>query len=80
MHFIMCLILLYLLSVVYAPTQNGKKLLTGCNDKSLRVFNTESDKTKPELTLEGHQSAIRCAVWGKDSHLVVSSAEESELK
>ncbi len=61
-------------------TQDGKKLLTGCNDKSLRVFDIKSNMTKPDLTLKGHQSAIRCAVWGKDSHLVASSAEEPELK
>ena len=66
--------------VVNVSKQDGKRLLTGCNDKSLRVFNIDSDTTQPDLTLEGHQSAIRCAVWGKESHLVVSSAEEPELK
>ena len=64
----------------FSTVQDGKKLLTGCNDKSLRVFSIKSDMTKPDMTLKGHQSAIKCAVWGKDSHLVVSAAEESELK
>lgn len=60
--------------------QDGSKLLSGCNDKQLRVFDLGGKLTEPECTLEGQQSAIKCAVWGRDPHSVVSCAEDTELR
>ena len=61
-------------------TQNGDKLLTGCNDKNIRIFDIEDRVAEPEVTIEAHSSAIKCAIWSGNPNHVVTCAEDSELR
>lgn len=50
-------------SVAFSP--DGNSLLTGSNEKLLRIF----DVNKPEAESEvfaGHTSNIKCAIWSRD--------------
>ena len=60
-------------------SQDSQKLLSGCNDKLLRVFDLGSPEAEPQA-LEGSPSAVKCAVWSKEPHFVVSCAEDPELR
>ena len=60
--------------------QSGDRLLTGCNDKNIRIFNIENKVTEPEATIEAHNSAIKCAIWSGNPNHVATCAEDSELR
>lgn len=60
--------------------QSGDRLLTGCNDKCIRIFSLADKVSEPEMIIEAHKSAIKCAIWSKDSNHVVTCAEDNELR
>ena len=66
--------------LLHPRLQDGKQLLTGCNDKLLKIFSIDSSSTEQHMTLSGHTSAVKCAVWGRNSSSVLSSADEPELR
>ena len=60
-------------------TQNDSHLITGCNDKVIRLFNLGSPDSEPQLFQE-HKEAIKCAVWAGDQNYFVSAEEIAEMK
>lgn len=62
--------------VDFSPS--NQLLLTGCNDKLLRVFDLSKPDVEPQM-LEGHNSSLRCAVWISDT-IVASCAEDCEVR
>ena len=64
----------------------GERLLTGSNEKNLRVWplevgqsETETDAVQPLLVLEGHTGSLKRAAW-LDANTVVSVAEDKTLR
>lgn len=60
--------------------QGGDKLLTGCNDKYIRIFNLSDKLSEAEITMQAHDTPIKCAIWGKDQNHIVTCAEDTELR
>jgi serine-threonine kinase receptor-associated protein len=55
-------------------------LLTGCNDKSIRLFHLGEPNKSPSVTFEGHSDSIKCISWSGDPNLFVSSEETPSIK
>jgi len=58
---------------------DGKQVLTGGQDKILRIF----DLTKPEadpLLMEGHTQAVKTALWCKDGNTIISGGSDAVLR
>lgn len=60
-------------------SEDSQKLLSGCNDKLLRVFDLGSPEAEPQV-LEGSPSAVKCAVWSKEPSFIVACAEDPQLR
>ncbi len=60
--------------------QSGERLLTGCNDKCVRIFDVRSRLSESEVTIEAHKSAIKCSVWSKDPNCLITCGEDLELR
>jgi serine-threonine kinase receptor-associated protein len=59
-------------------SSDSKKLLTGGQDKILRVFDLEKPEAEP-LKLEGHTQPIRVALYSNES-TVISAGQDSVLR
>jgi serine-threonine kinase receptor-associated protein len=53
-------------------------LLSGCNDKQLRVFDLGRPDSAPRQ-LEGSRSAVKSAVWTREPGMLVSCCEDQDL-
>ena len=63
----------------HTHTQDNSHLLSGCNDKILRVFDLTRLDSAPQQLQTG-KSAVKSAVWAKDPHLFTSCCEDREIK
>jgi len=59
--------------------KDGKRILTGGQDKILRIFDLEKLDAEP-LKLEGHGQPIKVALWSADDNLIFSAGGEPEFK
>lgn len=63
-------------SVAFSP--DGKKIVSGCNDKTLKVWDAN---TGQELfTLSGHTDGVRSVNFSPDGKRIVSGSDDSTLK
>jgi len=60
-------------------SNDGKRILTGGQDKILRVFDLTKPDTDP-LKLEGHTETIKIALWCKQENIIVSGGQDQELR
>lgn len=63
---------------VHFSTDNSK-LLTGGQDKILRIFDLAKPEAEP-LKLEGHTDSIRVALWNADNSLIISGGQDSQIR
>lgn len=63
-------------SVAFSP--DGARLLTGCNDKKLRLFDTENKDATP-MVLEGHSGNIKRAIFAPTGDVIVSGGADKQL-
>lgn len=64
-------------SVHFSP--DTKRLLTGGQDKILRIFDLEKVEAKP-LQLTAHTDSIRVALWNADNTTIISGGQDSVLR
>jgi serine-threonine kinase receptor-associated protein len=60
-------------------SQDSALLLTGCNDKLMRIFDVNKLEASPQ-ELKGQSSPIKSALFGREDHTVLASDEGSEIK
>jgi serine-threonine kinase receptor-associated protein len=60
-------------------SNDSSKLVTGCNDKTLRVFDLQNYASDPIL-LTGHTSNIKRCLFLEESRKVVSIADDKTLR
>jgi len=58
---------------------DNKRLLTGGQDKILRIFDLGKPEAEP-FKLEGHSDSVRVALWNWDNSAVVSGGQDSVLR
>jgi len=63
--------------VQFSP--DDKNLLTGCQDKLLRIFDLNKPEAEP-LKIEGHTQSLKTAVWSNDGNTIISASQESVLR
>lgn len=59
--------------------KDGTRILTGGQDKILRIFDLSKMDAEPQK-LEGHTQPIKIALWSADDNLLFSAGGESEFK
>jgi len=59
--------------------KDNKRILTGGQDKILRIFDLTKKEADP-IKLEGHTQPIKVALWSADDNLIYSAGGESEFK
>jgi len=59
--------------------KDNKRILTGGQDKILRIFDLSKMEADP-VKLEGHTQPIKIALWSADDNLIYSAGGESEFK
>jgi serine-threonine kinase receptor-associated protein len=59
--------------------KDDQRILTGGQDKILRIFDLNKPETEP-LKMEGHNQSIKSALWCKDNSTIISVASESGIK
>ena len=64
---------------VFVFLQDGKDLVTGCNDKFIRLYSLEEGRSDPVM-FQGHTDYIKCVVWTSDPNLFVSSEDSSKIR
>ncbi|XP_013787725.1 serine-threonine kinase receptor-associated protein-like [Limulus polyphemus] len=64
-------------SVNFSP--DGKKLLTGSNEKIVRIFDINQYDAEP-LLFKGHTSAIRHALFLKEEKVVISASDDKTVR
>eukprot|EP00730_Choanoeca_flexa_P016530 TRINITY_DN7833_c0_g1_i1.p1 TRINITY_DN7833_c0_g1~~TRINITY_DN7833_c0_g1_i1.p1 ORF type:complete len:341 (+),score=74.05 TRINITY_DN7833_c0_g1_i1:86-1024(+) len=60
-------------------SKDGKRLLTGCNDKSLRIFNLDDTEAEP-ITCKPHTAHIKRAVFFSGDQRVASGGDDKVLR
>lgn len=60
-------------------SHDSSKLITGCNDKNLRLFDLNEYTTEPTIFL-GHTSNIKKCIFLDDSTKVLSTSDDKTLK
>jgi serine-threonine kinase receptor-associated protein len=60
-------------------SNDSAKLVTGCNDKSLRVFDLQNYATEP-IVLAGHTSNIKRCLFLEETRKVLSIADDKTLR
>ena len=58
--------------------QDSGSLLSGCNDKMLRVFDLSRPDSDPQL-LAGSSSAVKSAVWTREPAMLSSCCEDKDI-
>jgi serine-threonine kinase receptor-associated protein len=58
---------------------DNKRLLSGGQDKILRIFDLEKPEADP-LKLEGHADSIKNALWTSNNTTIVSGGQDSTLR
>jgi len=60
-------------------SNDDQRLLTGGQDKILRIFDLSKPDAEP-LKMEGHTQSIKVALWCKDGNTIISAAQEPGLR
>jgi len=60
-------------------SSDSRKLLTGGQDKVLRIFDLEKADAEP-FKLEGHTDSVRVALWSNDNSTIISGGQDSQLR
>ena len=60
--------------------KDDKQILTGGQDKILRIFDLNKPDAEPIQLESGHGQAIKSALWCKDGFTALSVAQEPVLK
>jgi len=58
---------------------DNSRLLTGGQDKVLRIFDLNKPEAEPQK-MEGHTDSIRVGLWNSDNSLIISGGQDSSLK
>jgi len=58
---------------------DSKKVLTGGQDKILRIFDVEKPDSEP-VQLKGHTESVKHALWTKDPNIIISGGGDSALR
>jgi WD40 repeat protein len=61
-----------------ALSPDGKRLVTGSEDHTIRLWNTTTGKQVRDF--QGHQATIHCLAWSGDGKRIVSSAGDIDVK
>jgi len=64
-------------SVNFSP--DDKHILTGGQDKILRLFDLSQADSEPQK-LEGHTQSIKVALWCKDGNTIISAGQEQGIR
>jgi len=64
-------------SVDFSP--DGTHLLTGSNEKLLRIFNIEKPDDEPTV-FKGHTSNIRCSIYQRNGKEIISSSDDKTVR
>jgi serine-threonine kinase receptor-associated protein len=59
-------------------SHDSGSLLSGCNDKMLRVFDLSRPDSDPQL-LAGSSSAVKSAVWTREPAMLSSCCEDKDI-
>lgn len=59
--------------------QNSELLVTGSNEKLVRVFNLKNSTAEPEL-YTGHTGAIKRALFCRDDKCIISAADDKTMR
>ncbi|XP_013411011.1 serine-threonine kinase receptor-associated protein-like [Lingula anatina] len=62
-----------------AFSKDGGHLLTGSNEKLLRIFDLARPDAEPSV-FSGHGSHIRSAIWNTDSTLIYSASDDKTVR
>jgi WD40 repeat protein len=65
------------LCVAWSP--DGKRVVSGGNDRALKVWDAEKDG-QALFTLEGHTAKVLCVAWSPDGDHIASGSEDGTLK
>jgi len=60
-------------------SNDDKRILTGGQDKILRIFDLGKPDAEP-LKLEGHTQSVKVALWCKDNNTIISIAQEPGIR
>jgi len=60
-------------------SEDGKRILTGGQDKILRIFDLGKPEAEPVI-MEGHTQPVKVALWCKDNNIVISGGQDSVLR
>jgi len=59
-------------------TQNGKRIVSGSHDKTLKVLDAQTGQET--LTLKGHSSDVKSVSFSPDGKRIVSGSGDETLK
>jgi WD40 repeat protein len=62
--------------VAFSP--DGRRIVSGCDDKTLKVWDAESGQET--LTLKGHTDGVNSVVFSPDGRHIVSGSWDNTLK
>jgi len=60
-------------------SNDNKQILTGGQDKILRLFDLSQPDSDP-LKLEGHTQSIKVALWSNDQNTIISAGQEQGIR
>jgi WD40 repeat protein len=66
----------YVRSVAYSP--DGKHLVSGSSDKTVKVWDSQTGKE--ECTLTGHSDFVRSVAYSPDGKHIVSGSDDRTVK
>jgi serine-threonine kinase receptor-associated protein len=60
-------------------SRDDKRVLTGAQDKLLRVYDLSKPEAEPQI-LEGHTQPIKVALWGLEPNTILSGGQDNALR
>eukprot|EP01118_Nematostelium_gracile_P005757 TRINITY_DN182_c0_g1_i2.p1 TRINITY_DN182_c0_g1~~TRINITY_DN182_c0_g1_i2.p1 ORF type:complete len:318 (-),score=59.82 TRINITY_DN182_c0_g1_i2:62-1015(-) len=60
-------------------SSDDKRLLTGGQDKILRIFDIEKPEAEP-LKLEGHTDSVKTAIWMDNNNTIISAGQDLGMR
>merc|ERR1719189_3300340 len=65
------------IDVEYAPT--GKEFVSGSYDKTIRIFPTDSGRSR-EVYHTKRMQRLTCVAWSRDNRYILSGSDEMNLR